>query len=734
MKQKFEESLPDYETFKNMSCIMIAPKENSKKTPLKKTQNVKKEFYYNEPEKKQKGIILNNTLYEPIIIKNLRALYKQYSENFSSICSKVLEKKYKPINKSIYKYCTAPITNKNPDYELGCLMLNTDQNGAEFFLQFSEYIKRKGKKKKDKFDFENTFSHLYPKDFTTLDKLFPQLSIGEKEVIDDIDDQLIRIIFINDIQSINSVAFNIFIARMLEYKRLKFPKYNYVLIFDIAYDPKILYDKFNVSFLPKIQFLTITNASTNFLYHEILYNFIYGKNSGFYLPNSESMKVILESIDLHQISIDTFKHYVKFIIFQFFFMHQWNDDEFLLYMEELNENKIMNEIKKEENENKEVNKDKKSQKKKSIENDNIENVIDNKRREILEQKLIELYYSSPELKELTKKYKMLPNVISNEVEKLLNNYKEKRNNWKIFKYFYRLFEGLITEYLKNEPDLEEKIYIFLYKFLQYDYRDESDIASKNIVETISEIIKRIEKPKEAIKYYFYPKFKEIIKKIEPLLKDEDLENLKEILEDLNNYIKGFDTMEVKKEILIAETFIIWVKKLFKLNFFTKVKEAENESLKKNSTRKFINVYKKYSDYKEIIEPSLMQSFLMDLIYYATENDKSNQLFDIKENNLDFKNVLKAYFKCLMNLDTTFKLNNFFYDFLIEFKINEVNDKNKNTVEKYKEVFLILSYWFNLVGVFQRKKGKKQGFIKNYYNIVSYMEDTKNKNIGYQANK
>ena len=26
-------------------------KKNSKKTPLKKTQNVKKEFYYNEPEK-----------------------------------------------------------------------------------------------------------------------------------------------------------------------------------------------------------------------------------------------------------------------------------------------------------------------------------------------------------------------------------------------------------------------------------------------------------------------------------------------------------------------------------------------------------------------------------------------------------------------------------------------------------------------------------------------------------
>ena len=102
MKQKFEESLPDYETFKNMSCIMIAPKETSKKTPIKKSQKEKKELYYSEPVKTQNGILLNNTLYEPIIIKNLRALYKQYSENFSSICSKVLEKKYKPINKSIW--------------------------------------------------------------------------------------------------------------------------------------------------------------------------------------------------------------------------------------------------------------------------------------------------------------------------------------------------------------------------------------------------------------------------------------------------------------------------------------------------------------------------------------------------------------------------------------------------------------------------------------------------------
>ena len=36
MKQKFEESLPDYEQYKNMSCVVLGPKESSRKTPQKK--------------------------------------------------------------------------------------------------------------------------------------------------------------------------------------------------------------------------------------------------------------------------------------------------------------------------------------------------------------------------------------------------------------------------------------------------------------------------------------------------------------------------------------------------------------------------------------------------------------------------------------------------------------------------------------------------------------------------
>ena len=38
MKIKFEESLPDYEQYKNMSYVILGPKENSKKTPLKKSK------------------------------------------------------------------------------------------------------------------------------------------------------------------------------------------------------------------------------------------------------------------------------------------------------------------------------------------------------------------------------------------------------------------------------------------------------------------------------------------------------------------------------------------------------------------------------------------------------------------------------------------------------------------------------------------------------------------------
>jgi hypothetical protein len=315
-------------------------------------------------------------------------------------------------------------------------------------------------------------------------------------------------------------------------------------------------------------------------------------------------------------------------------MHHWNDDEYLLFMEELNEHKIKKEIKQEENENKEQAKDKKSQKKKSTEIESMDNLIDNKRREILEQKLKEIYMSSNELKDLTKKFKLLPNNISIEVEKLLNNYKEKMNNWKIVKLFYGLFENLIEQYLMEDKNEDEKKYNFLYKFLQYDEQTDQDKILYNRVAEIHEIITKIDKPTEAIKEHFYPQFKEIVKEIEPLLSEKDNDLIQELLKGLENFIKSFDNIELKNMIMIPDNFCIWVKELLKMNCFLKINEAENEAMKDNSTRKFLNVYRKYSDYKEMIEPLLDKGIVVE--GKATQKrvsftgDTYNHYFNINE--------------------------------------------------------------------------------------------------------
>jgi len=728
MKLKFDD-FPDYEHYKNSSCIMIGPKETSKKTPLKKSKKgpIQKENYFQEPNKSKIGMMLNNTIYEPNIIKNLRALYKQYSEKFSNICNHVLNQKFKAINKSIYKFCVTPfVTNSNGI--ISSLILNTDQNRQEFTQQLSDYIKRKALKKKDNFDIENPFHYLYPKNFTALDKLFVQLKIHDDEIIEKKEDQLMKIIVIYDIQSINSVVFNIFISRMLEYSRRQFCKYIYVLLFDIAYDPKNLYDKFNVSFLPKIRFYTIANTPSNFLYHEILYDFIYKKNSGFYIPKSQSLKEVLDSISLHQISIESFKHYFNLILFQFFFMHQWNDDEYLLYMEELNEKKIDEEKKNEEKIGNENNKEKKSQKKRNT--DNEETYRDNKRKEIFENKLNEIYFENSNLKVLTERYKLFQNNINDETGKLLKNYKEKMKNWELFKLFYKLFEGFIEKFLSESKDKEDCNYYFLYNFLQYDSSNNSDDIIKKRAAAVIKIFEKIPNQIESLKNYFYPNLIDTVKAAENLISDTNTKNeLKELNKKFDHFMKTLDNIDLKNVSNVSDNFNIWLKELLQLNWFIKINAADNEHIKENCARKYINVYHRYAEYKYMIEPPLMTSLLQDLFFYCTENGKNKYSFDIKGGDFEFKNILRAYFKCLMNLDSNFKLNHFFYDFLVEFKITEINDKNKELVENYRKVFLVLSYWFNLVGVFQKKKGKKQGFIKNYYSQVNYFEDNKEKNFG-----
>ena len=219
-----------------------------------------------------------------------------------------------------------------------------------------------------------------------------------------------------------------------------------------------------------------------------------------------------------------------------------------------------------------------------------------------------------------------------------------------------------------------------------------------------------------------------MEEIEPLLNDKDKDTLKTLSQDLKTFIDKLEKPKVEYIESIPDNFNIWVKKLFQMDIFRKINESDNEQVRENCKRKYVNVYHRYLEYKYLIEPPLMNIFLLDLFNYATtikgKKEKALTSFEIKQEDFEFKNALKAYFKCLMNLSSTFKLNHFFYDFLIEFNISTINDKNKELVEKYKKIFLVLCYWFNLVGVFQKKKGKKQIFVKNYYERVNYMENNK----------
>ena len=68
-------------------------------------------------------------------------------------------------------------------------------------------------------------------------------------------------------------------------------------------------------------FYSVEIDSSKNVYQEILYDVIYSKNLSLFIPNSDNAKFIVDIINKHQISIQSFKYYFKLLIFQFFLMH-----------------------------------------------------------------------------------------------------------------------------------------------------------------------------------------------------------------------------------------------------------------------------------------------------------------------------------------------------------------------------------------------------------------------------
>jgi hypothetical protein len=221
-------------------------------------------------------------------------------------------------------------------------------------------------------------------------------------------------------------------------------------------------------------------------------------------------------------------------------------------------------------------------------------------------------------------------------------------NWKIFKLFYKLFEGFIIEFTPESKEGKNNIYNFLYNFLQYDSSSKFEDIIKKRVSAIREIFETISNQIESLKKYFYPEYIKTEKEVENLLNDDDKDKdlLKKLSDDLDNFIKSLDHINLEKVSSVSDNFIIWVSKLLKLICFKKINEADNEALKENSKRKYVNVYRRYLEYKYMIEPPLMSTFLQDLFYYATDDEKNKAL--IEQSNILSNNKYGEYTQSLDN--------------------------------------------------------------------------------------
>ena len=102
------------------------------------------------------------------------------------------------------------------------------------------------------------------------------------------------------------------------------------------------------------------------------------------------------------------------------------------------------------------------------------------------------------------------------------------------------------------------------------------------------------------------------------------------------------------------------------------------------------------------------------------NEENNKNYEIIPNNYTYENMLTCYIKCFMRIGSNFKLKYFFWEFINEFGIADVeSEKEKEDIRKCKKIFLYFSYFFCLIGFFSRKRGNGEFFIKNYYSITNY---------------
>lgn len=185
-----------------------------------------------------------------------------------------------------------------------------------------------------------------------------------KERMENPEDKIIRIIVIKEIARINTIDLNAFISKLIDYNKAikeggvsyinnrenkyfsatfgnfrdehRSKYYSNIVIFDVCHDPNSLFNKLYPNILAKMVFNNIEYTASKYTYKEILYHFINGQNNIF-LPFRENMAKLLYYIDTYQITLNGFKQYFKFLIFEFFLLQNWDEEKFVIFDKQIHQ-------------------------------------------------------------------------------------------------------------------------------------------------------------------------------------------------------------------------------------------------------------------------------------------------------------------------------------------------------------------------------------------------------------
>ena len=128
-----------------------------------------------------------------------------------------MDSKYYKIYEQIYQFC---ISENNKEY-INCLILNKAQNNSSFFQGLSKFLKKKDLNSIDTSTIFRTKGEIAIKD---IKKLLCDLNI---------DDLTIEL---EEKKENDNISLSLFLSRLIDYQKQEKPQFNYIIIFDSAFE------------------------------------------------------------------------------------------------------------------------------------------------------------------------------------------------------------------------------------------------------------------------------------------------------------------------------------------------------------------------------------------------------------------------------------------------------------------------------------------------------------------